>query len=395
MKLASILILLFCASVHADFDAMVAVTRQDPSMDWWYAVPGEFTPKISTVSSVTKDEYFRIIPFFNKYGIDSNRAAHISFDVEVIRPDGSIDISMSDCEGYSGPVKSKTLLPAQAILNMCFDPEDPYGDYRIRVTSVDHVSNETLIQEESITLKEMTLEKLTASERDQLFFNYATAPDPSRAFAAFLETEHSFFNEESEPIWSAIWFFKTIFENNPYLLPHLQEIYPAGTRKQKRDIILLLSLLGQSELLPRISSDLKTYQRGVEAGRIPNPYDEITTGKQLDMLWAEFFATGTVKPIEQIISALQLVEHLGTLDKIKAGELDIDELEVYRAGMLEAVFQSALWSLKSNCRECPLVFQYAVGILNSGKLEKPVQSCLGMLLKSIANESESQPKENL
>jgi hypothetical protein len=277
---------------------------------------------------------------------------------------------------------------------MCFDPEDPYGDYRIRVTSVDHVSNETIVQEEIITLKEMTLEKLTLSERDQLFFNYATAPNPSRAFAAFLETEHSFFNEQSEPIWSAIWFFKTIFENNPYLLPHLQEVYPAGTSKQKRDIILLLALLDQSELLPKVTSNLKTYQRGIEAGRTPNPYDEITTGKQLDMLWAEFFATGTVKPIEQIINSLQLVEYLGTLDKIKAGELDINELEVYRAGMLESVFQSALWSLKSNCKECPLVFQYAVGILNSGKLDKPVQSSLGMLLQSISNESEKQPKED-
>jgi hypothetical protein len=388
MKRVIILFLIFCASAYAEFDTMVALTRQDPSMDWWYAVPAEFTPKVSTISRVTKDEYFRIIPFFNNYGIDSNHAAFISFDVEVIRPDGSIDISMPECEGHSGPIQSDTLLPASAILNLCFDPEDPYGDYRIRVTSEDHVSNETIVQEQVITLEEMTLEKLTNEERDQLFFNYVTAPDPSRAFAAFLETEHSFFNEDSEPIWSAIWFFKTIFEKNPYLLPHLQEVFSAGTKKQQRDIILLLALLDKSELLPKISSDLKTYQRGVEAGRTPDPYDEITTGKQLDMLWAEFFATGTVKPIKQIISSLALVEYLGTLDKIKSGELDVDELEVYRAGMLESVFQSALWSLKSNCKECPLVFQYAVGILNSGELEKPIQSCLGMLLQSITNETE-------
>ena len=106
------------------------------------------------------------------------------------------------------------------------------------------------------------------------------------------------------------------------------------------------------------------------------------------MLWGEYFATGTIRPIRQLVTSLSLVEYSGTLEKIKAGELDPKKSEVYRAGNLEAVFQSALWSLRSNCRQSALVFQYCVRILNSEELEKNAQSCLAMLLKSIYGEAD-------
>lgn len=385
------LILAMSSVVSAEpFDCMVALTRQDASMDWWYAVPQGFTPQVSGARTFYKGEYFRIIPIFKNYALDSNQTARISFDVEVICPDGGIDTSILKCDGHNGSAASSTLLPAQGILNFCFDPSDPHGEYQINVSAVDHVSGSTNIQSQMVELKPFSIEDLSENERNELFFKYPTSPTPSRAFFAFLQTEHSFFNEENEPIWSAIWFFKTIFENNEYLIPHLLDQFSIGTPKQKRDIILILALMNQAEKLPRVSGELKALLQVAKSGRVPNPYDEIVSGKQLDMLWAEFFATGTVKPVRQIIGSLVLVEHLGTLEKIKAGELDPKELEVYRVGMLESVFQSALWSLKSNCRQCPLLFHYCVGILHSEDLEESVQRCLSLLLQSIDAESENE-----
>ena len=396
MKRILIAFFLLSSAVFAEpFNCMVALTRQDPSLDWWYAVPQEFTPQLSQVSTVAKGEYFCIIPMFRNYTTDSNQEARISFDIEVIRPDASIDVSLDQCDGHQGRATPPLLLPSQAVLNLCFDPEDPYGEYKINVTAIDHVAGRTHIQSETIVLEKFTQVQMTEVEREDLFWGYATAPDPAKALSAYLQTEQSFFNEEGEPIWSAIWFFKTIFENNEYLIPHLLNEYASASRKQKRDIILVMALLDQLDRLPRMSGELKSFQRLMEAGRIPNPYDEITTGKQLDMLWAEFFATGTVKPIRQIVSSLTLVEHVGTIDKIKSGELDAETLEVYRTGILESVFQSALWSLRSNCKQSPLVFHYCMGILHSEDLDKPAQSCLSMLLQSINSESSTplKPKD--
>lgn len=361
-------------------------------MDWWYAVPEPFTPTISKISSVAKGEYFRIIPFFKHYGITTNGTARITFDVEVVRPDGSVDEALTACAGHAGKASSSNLIAGQAILNLCFDAEDPYGEYKINMTAYDHISAVTNRQTVVIEQKPFTMERIKAAEREVLFSSYALAPDPSHALSAFLQTEQSFFNEENEPVWSAIWFFKTIFEQNDFLIPHLLRGFASSSQKQQRDTIFVMALLNRTDELPKLSGKLKSIQRVIESGRAPDPYAKITTGKQLDMLWAEFFATGSIKPIRHLVTALNLVEHQGTLDKIKSNELDPDQLEVYRAGMLEATFQSALWSLRINCTRSPLVFHYGVGILNSEELEKPAQSCLGMLLQSIADETDSKNK---
>lgn len=388
---------MLCAAVHAEpFDSMIAVTRQDASMDWWYAVPQRYAPEINRINKVARGEYFRIIPFFMNYATDSNQYTRITFDIEVVRPDGSIKISIQESKGNEGAAAPSNLLPALAILNMCFDPEDPYGAYAINVTSVDHVATKTNLLHEVVQLKKFELKTLSKEDREKLFYQYANVPVPSKAAAAFLQTENSFFNEKNEPIWSAIWFFKTIFENNEYLIPYLIDEFPQATLKQKRDLILVMTLMNKSDQLPRVSGGLKAFLRVMKAGRIPDPYGPITSGKQLDMLWAEFFATGTIKPIRQIAESLSLVKHVGTLEKIKTGELDSKQPDVYREGMLEAVFQSALWSLKANCQEVPLVYRYCETILHSGELEQTAKNCLALLIQSISKQPEnSTPPEEI
>ncbi len=394
MKITALsVIIMLAASARAEpFDFMISPTRQDPSLDWWYAVPAEFTPQLSLVSSVAKGEYFNIIPFFKNYGIDRNGQSKITYDIEIIRPDGSTDEAMKKCVGHDGKASPPNLLAARAVLRIFFDPEDPYGDYTINVIAYDHISSQTNRESVTIEQKKFSIEPLSEEERESLFYNYASAPNPSHALSAFLQTNHSFFNEDSEPIWSAIWFFKTVFENNDFLIPHLLDAFHGGTFKQQKDIIMVLALMDRTDELPKMSSDLKTFKQIMNAGRIPDPYAEITMGKQLDMLWAEYFATGRIQPIRQLVTSLSLSEHIGTLDRIKSGEFDPETPEAQRTGMLEAVFQSALWSLRSNCERSPLVFQYCVGILDSEELEKPAQACLSMLLKSIAKD-QSQPED--
>jgi len=381
-------ILMIGVSVFAEpFDFMLLTTRQDAEMDWWYAGPEPFAPKVTPVSTVVKDEYFRILPIFRNYKTDIGKSASITFDVKITKPDGSTYLDLPKLEGHIGLTSTKELLPAQAVINLCFEPEDAYGEYRIEITAYDQVAQQTNTQHKVIQLKEFEVEKLSKDERERLFLTYPSAPNPSRALSAFLQTEEQFFNEENEPVWSAVWFFKTIFEENEYCVPLMMKEFGFCKPKQKRDIILMAVLLDQTDQLPKLSTDLKRYQRLYEAGRVPDPYSTITNAKQLDMLWAEFFATGTVKPLKQIVRSLALVEHLGTIDKIKAGELDPEDKDVARAGFLEAVFQSALWSLKSNCKEVPLVRHYCVGILATEELEKPVETCLAMLLQSLEVET--------
>ena len=118
----SVFTLLFLSSfvTAAPFDCMVGITRQDPSLDWWYAVPQEFVPHINRISSVSKDEYFCILPIFRNYMTDSNEQARITFDVEVIRPDGSVDVSLEKCDGHVGSATPPLLLPLTSGIESVF-----------------------------------------------------------------------------------------------------------------------------------------------------------------------------------------------------------------------------------------------------------------------------------
>ncbi len=385
-------VLVLCSfSVFAEpLEFIAALTRQDASMDWWYAIPQGFTPRLTPVSEVPTGEYFRIVPFFQSYSLDTNSEAKITFDIEVKSESGKVIEAVQHCIAHDGPAKKPNLILSAAIANFCFDSDSELGTYSINITAYDHVSHTTNTQSQPIKHIPFKTETLTEEEREKLFFEYPLAPNPTRACSAFLQTEQSFFNEENEPIWSAIWFYKTIVEHNEYLIPHLIEAFPAAGEKHQKDIIMLLEMLGKADGLPKLSGDLKIFKRVMEAGRYPDPYDVIENPKQLDMLWAEFFATGKLEPIQHLVTSLEWVEHVGTLEKIKAGELNPDELEVYRAGMLEAVFQAALWSLRSNCARTPLVFQYCVGIYQRNVLEEPAQRTLGLLLQSLIDEQKKE-----
>ncbi len=379
---------LTAGTIAEPFEVDVTITRQDSSMDWWYAVPSQFTPERSQIDTVAKGEYFRIIPFFQGYGVDTNDHAKITYDFEVLKPDGSVYKILTDCVGLDGKYLESAVAPSQAVLNFSFYEEDPFGDYSINLTGYDDISGTTNSQSILITLKKFSGEIFSDSEMEKIFTTYASKPNPTLAFSSFLQTKQSFFNADNEPIWSAIWFYKTIFDHNDYLIPPLIRRFYTARKKQQEDIILLMFLIDKLDQLPEISNDLKSYKILIESGRVPDPYGDVVSGKQLDMLWAEYFATGSIKPIRQLITALKLIKHRGTLDKIKAGELDSNNSEVYRAGLLEATFQSALWSLRTNCKKDQLLFHYYIGILNSEELEKTTQSCLGMLLQSVNSDNE-------
>ncbi len=392
MKPLITVLLLFGVAAAEPFECTLEITRQDPSMDWWYAVPEPFVPHITRIDSVAKGEYFSIIPFFNAYGADSNGMAHIIFDAEIIRPDGSVAEAAQNCIAHFDEAPASGRIPSQAVLHPCFGGNDPYGEYRIKVTAYDVVSILTNRQVATIHLKPFELETLTEAECNAVFAEYTARPNPSRAFAAFLQTQQSFFSQENEPVWSAIWFFKTVFEQNTFLVPHLLDAFRTGSPKQQRDIILVLALMSKANELPKLSYELGIIRRTMEAGRVPGPYGTITNGKQLDILWAEFFATGRIAPLRQLVQALELVKYKGTLQKIDDGQLNPEDATVQRSAMLEGVFQSALLSLCANATEHPLVLHYCIGILESEELEKTTQSCLAILIESIV-ETQTKPQK--
>jgi hypothetical protein len=219
------------------------------------------------------------------------------------------------------------------------------------------------------------------------FFSYPSAPKPVLALKAYINFPRSYFDKDETPLWSALWFFKYIFSENEFLIPHTINFYNnKANQQQKRDILLLFHLLNRVDDLV-VDEGLREYVKQINKIKIPDPYQKITSGSQLDMLWAEFFASSRIKPIKQIMTALNLGVHSGTIEKFKSGELGKTD-EIRNKMLLEAVFQSAVWSIMSNCKQSQLLFKYCVGLYESNELNETEKGYLGFMLRKVSEEKQ-------
>ena len=174
------------------------------------------------------------------------------------------------------------------------------------------------------------------------------------------------------------------------MVPHTVDFFNnEANRSQKKDIVLLFHLLGKTDMIPT-ERFLNSYLKRVKKIQVPDPYGDITRGDQLDMLWAEFFATARIKPVRQLVRAFNYAVHAGTLEKIKSGEMDKSD-EHIKAATRDAIFRSAGWSIKGNCRRSPLLFQYCAWLMEKGDLNDMERKYLGTVLNEVSKQMTSKP----
>jgi hypothetical protein len=104
---------------------------------------------------------------------------------------------------------------------------------------------------------------------------------------------------------------------------------------------------------------------------------ELKDATVLDMLWADFFATGEAAPIRRVVAALNFDKYTGALDryaKSEKNEKDRDD------AMLEAVFKAAMWSLESNTKQHRRVGETLEQLYFAGGLTHSEQLWLSFIL---------------
>jgi hypothetical protein len=136
-----------------------------------------------------------------------------------------------------------------------------------------------------------------------------------------------------------------------------EQIAPANKATQ----VLLLSLLAKAgvQLLHAPALDPTQQEFLEKVPPLPDPYD-MTPDQQLffkqDMLWADFFATGTIKPVLTIASELIWRPDYDAYDKLKkSGQHPAALTDFLIRGV---TFAAAGWSLDSFKRTDPLAADY-------------------------------------
>lgn len=401
IKLRIIILLLLLTNIaqattdlHAvEFDAMVVPSLMDSNMDSWYKIPANSGPHIHKARSIYQDQEFNLLIFFRGYKADKDNIVHVRYDVQIYNPQGKkTDDKGTDLLAYKGSMGSpNALMLNQQYLKIVFTDKYPLGNYKIKVTAYDKINNKSFTSETPIELVPFVLPDKFSSQKEvgEWMMKYYVNPTPIKAISALQD----FAKPNSEWIdenLSILSFFKTIYNDNPFLLKNISKQFSSFSKEDQKKFLLIASIIGDTHyLLDDISflpDDLSNYLLEISDISIPETDDEIISAVQLDILWSEFLATGRYEPIRKIVSALALNKHRGTLGKIKSGEIKEVTEDIRTKAYLEATYQSAVWSLKSNMKQMPLVLKYCTFIYQNEKLDENIKIQLGSIIKIAQSE---------
>ena len=375
----------------SEFDALIVPSLMDSDMDGWYRIPLNSGPNIHRAHKVYKGQPFNLLLFFKGYSADERNNVHLTYDVQIDYPNGKpTDDKGSDILAYQGPINdSNSLLLNQQYLKIIFTDSYPLGTYKIKVTAYDKVSNKSFNNETAIELVAFSLGEKFATDKEvgEWVMGYYKNPTPARAINGLFKSvqlEEEWMNK----YFNVITFFKRIFSDNPFLFKNITGLFKTFSADEKKKILLIAALMKDQSFEPLITNheDLIKFYELSKQIKFPDSTGDITSGMQLDILWSDFFATGKYEPIRKIVSALALQKHRGILEKIKKKEIDEVTDEIRNQATLEAVYQSAVWSLMSNCKQAPLVFKYCVFIYQNEKLDEDVKKQLGTILSIVQKE---------
>lgn len=154
-------------------------------------------------------------------------------------------------------------------------------------------------------------------------------------------------------------FLSRVFQNNHFLWPYQKSIYAKGDSHERKKILLISALTEQEDdvFFSSLAPDFAAYYQEAKKINLPVSLDRPATELEIDILWAEFAATGTLAPIRKLVGALYLESARGTQDQLDSGDLEMTP-EVKTLLVQEQVYHSALSTLVYNGERHSLVKQY-------------------------------------
>lgn len=180
-------------------------------------------------------------------------------------------------------------------------------------------------------------------------------------------------------------FEATIFAMNEDKISLWMKTIDALPEEDRKNVLMALWLSGtkssQEVLLDKSRQRLIRGQNyfNFQTDATPLMLDDIanTYGGYLDIQWGRFSASGDDKPVRNIISVLEFAQFIGSGKKFPRPSTD----EEKQAVLKEIYFQSAVWSLRSNCKIHSRVLDLCEKIYDEGNIGHLSQ----LVLRSILN----------
>ena len=346
-----------------EFKATLSIVRADKGLDVWYRAAHDSSPALALVHQVNPGENVLLLVVLEGIGDAGGGRGKVTLDLSTVDADRKTQVLASDVPAWDDALPSQgQLVLSRAVPEFAFGDKDPPGTTTIVAEAHDAGSGRTARSEAQLELVPWTYGEVPADHAacDQWMWEYYRAPKPAQAVRAWLEYADLQNRDGQSPNFAVLGFFRSLFQASPWLVDHLVARFDPTRPDQSTKITLMLHLLGQDARLATLPVGDEQVREHIAQNlaqvSLPDPYRELTSPAQLDLLWGEFLATGRYAPVRQLITALALAPFDDAVAAFASSQKTDEDKERLRQGL---IFQGARWSLDSNMAGHPLVVAYA------------------------------------
>lgn len=365
-------------------DGLLIKTIDYTFKDKWDNTKSTHTPKISTCDTVFKRQYFFITAIAADYKLNKENMADVFYSIKITKPDNSIYFSQENLPLINRKISdSNNLQMSDAVLKICFEENDVFGKYKIHISIIDKIDNKSKNIESQIVLAELpTYDHIKVNNENDFmkwFDKYYENPTPESALSYYLYYSQNSISDNESNFWPIFSGFSEIIKNNIYLWPSIVKCYNNQDLKTKIYLLYLITYtnIGTDDFFNSLIGEEKASYLKIKESTMPDIYGTINDPSQLDMLWGTFMASGSYKPILKLIQTLEYNKFQGDLENFKNTKQTSEDRQ---KAINNAIYNSLVWSLKSNSNQHELVLSYCNWAFQYENLSKEQRDELKIIL---------------
>ena len=372
------------------FAAMLYVSIQDPSMEWWFNVPANAAPHISELKKIFFNQEFSLFPFANNAKVKDGKF-EMSYTITMESPDGKSTDLVRDAKFDGTKVSDDIIVACPDVIDFKLDRRFPEGLYKFKMSATDKISGETSEYENHIRLTEWSAPATFADKKlvAEYVRAYSLQPSPDILYSIVFSNDFDL-EQKGAPNslnYTYLGFIKAAFKKNMFLLSQIRDTFKSMSDINRAKFILILALLDAEAVdETQLTEVEKQYQKKIRTFKMPNPYgkwDPFLGAAQIDMLWGEFFANGTYMPIRRILNILSHAKDAAFADGLAEKRQAPKTREEWDRYMFGRLYKAALKTVAINASKYPLVEQYCAWALQHGDIPKVSYEVLSPLLEHI------------
>lgn len=372
------------------FAAMLYVSIQDPSMEWWFNVPANAAPHISELKKIFFNQEFSLFPFANNAKVKDGKF-EMSYTITMESPDGKSTDLVRDAKFDGTKVSDDIIVACPDVIDFKLDKRFPEGLYKFKMSATDKISGETSEYENHIRLTEWSAPATFADKKlvAEYVRAYSLQPSPDILYSIVFSNDFDL-EQKGAPNslnYTYLGFIKAAFKKNMFLLSQIRDTFKSMSDINRAKFILILALLDAEAVdETQLTEVEKQYQKKIRTFKMPNPYgkwDPFLGAAQIDMLWGEFFANGTYRPIRRILNILSHAKDAAFADGLAEKRQAPKTREEWDRYMFGRLYKAALKTVAINASKYPLVEQYCAWALQHGDIPKVSYEVLSPLLEHI------------